>query len=447
MSAMTPRGGSQQVLRAWNLRRLLECLEHGPMSQVELAAAAGLSEATVSNLVRVLLEDRLAVQEAGLRNGRRAKLLRLPDAHRAWQVGIDIGRTRIRVVASPGPADPEGAPDGRRPTYEAAIPVPCPYSHAIDTVARLVDRCAADGRTRADLSGAVVAVPGLVRVSREPGAQGLLGEGYHQHMGWGSVPLARDLGAALGTEVVVENDCNLAALAEMHAGAARPYRDFMFVLGEAYTAGGLVLGGEIYRGGGGVAGEFGHCVVEPGGRPCWCGGRGCLETVAGEAALLAEVTGVTGLTGGSGIAGVTGVTGVTGLSPRAGFGTPAAGAGAGEPGPQGAGRPGAPRDLAEIVARALAGDPACQAAVTKAGTAIGSLVGAVATPLDLDCVVVGGTLARAGNLLLEAVRAHLTLYVGRLHPATVAVLAAELGDDAPLRGALLQARHTILARS
>ncbi|MGW0661613.1 ROK family protein [Streptodolium elevatio] len=112
-----------------------------------------------------------------------------------------------------------------------------------------------------------------------------------------------------------------------------------------------------------------------------------------------------------------------------------------------AGRPGAPRDLAEIVARALAGDPPCQAAVTKAGIAIGSLVGAVATPLDLDCVVVGGTLARAGTLLPEAVRAHLTLYVGRLHPATVAVLAAELGDDAPLRGALLQARHTSLARS
>lgn len=411
---MTPRGGSQQVLRAWNLRRLLECLEHGPMSQVELAAASELSEATVSNLVRVLLEDRLAVQETGMRNGRRAKLLRLPDPHRAWQVGIDIGRTHIRVVASPGADDPGRAGDGRGRTYEAAIPTPCPYSHAIETVARLVDECAADGRSRADLSGAVAAVPGLVRVSREPGSQGLLGEGYHQHMGWGSVPLARDLGAALGTEVAVENDCNLAALAEMHAGAARPYRDFMFVLGEAYTAGGLVLGGEIYRGGGGVAGEFGHCVVEPGGRPCWCGGRGCLETVAGEAALLAEITGTS------------------------------SGAGYGEPGPapgSGSGRPGPPRDMADVVARALAGDPACRAAITRAGTAIGSLVGAVATPLDLECVVIGGTLARAGTLLLEAVRAHLTLYVGRLHPATVAVLTAGLGDDAPLRGALLQARH------
>lgn len=383
---MTPRGGSQQELRAWNLRRLAECLEQGPLPQIELAAASGLSEATVSNLVKVLLERGTVVAETGVRNGRRTKVLRLRDRTTAWHLGVDIGRTAIRAAVSTGA--------GWR-VYEADIPVPCPYSRAIETIVDLAARFAADGLDPADLAGAALAVPGLVRTG--PGsASGLLGEGYHQAMGWGSVPLARDVSEALRAPVAVENDCNLAALAEMHEGAARGYRDFVYVFADAMSGGGVVLDGALYRGGGGVAGEFGHTNIDPDGAPCWCGARGCLETVTGEAGLVAAATG---------------------------------------------GRPGGPASVAEVVAAARAGDADCRAAVARAGRAIGGVVGGVAAPLDLGCVVIGGALAGAGPLLVDTVRARLTAFAGGLHPSTPAVVVAELGADGPLRGAAWSARR------
>lgn len=385
---MAHDGRPQREARDTNLRVLRECLAAGPMAQVELAAASGLSEATVSNLVKVLVEQGHVHVEPGIRNGRRTRILSLRDRPAPWYLGIDIARTRIRVAAVGHGADPA--------VHTAEIPVPCPYSQALDTVVELV-RQLDEGRglRSAELAGAVVAVPGLVRL-KEGSAPVLLGEGYHQAMGWGSVPLTRDLADALGVEVAVENDCNLTVLAETHAGAARGRPDVMYVLAHAYVGGGLVLNGRIYRGGGGVAGEFGHSVVDPGGRPCWCGGRGCLETAAGEAALVEAA---------------------------------------------GEGREGRPRDLAQVVSGALAGDARCRAAVADAGTAIGTVIGAVATPLDLPLAVIGGPLTGAGRLLLDAVRARLTAYVGQLHPSTTEVVIAELGDEGPVRGAALAAER------
>ncbi|MCF2530889.1 ROK family transcriptional regulator [Yinghuangia soli] len=390
---MASDGRPQRDAREANLRVLRDCLAAGPMAQVELAAVSKLSEATVSNLVRILVEQGHVHVEPGIRNGRRTRILSLRDRPAPWYLGIEIARTRVRVAAVGHGADPA--------VHAAEIPVPCAYSQALDTVVELV-RGLDEGRglSPARLAGAVVAVPGLVRATSEGAAPDLLGEGYHQAMGWGSVPLTRDLAEALGTEVTVENDCNLAALAEMHAGAGRGHRDFMYVLGHAYVGGGLVLNGRIYRGGGGVAGEFGHTVVDSGGKSCWCGGRGCLETVVGEAALVEAA---------------------------------------------GEGRVGRPRDLAQVVSGALAGDARCRAAITDAGTAIGSVIGAVATPLDLRLAVIGGPLTGAGRLLLDAVRARLTAYVGQLHPSTTAVAIAELGDEAPVRGAALAAARQAAA--
>ncbi|WP_281469443.1 ROK family transcriptional regulator [Yinghuangia seranimata] len=388
---MTSRGGSQQELRAWNLRRLLDCLAQGPLPQIELAAASGLSEATVSNLVKVLLDQGKILLEPGVRNGRRTKVLRLRGQEASWHLGVDLGRTAIRVASLTASGDAR--------VHTAEVSAPYPYSHAIDTVAGLVARFTEDGLPAAKPSGAVVAVPGLVRTGAGT-PPGLLGEGYHQAMGWGSVPLAKDLAAALGVDVAVENDCNLAALAEMHEGAAQPYRDFMYLYCDTYVGGALVLDGRIYRGGGGAAGEFGHTSVDTDGRPCWCGGVGCLETVIGGAALVEAA---------------------------------------------GGGVDGRPTTVEQVVEAARAGDEACRDAVARAGTAIGGLAGTVATPLDLGCVVVGGALAGAGSLLLDAVRTRLTSFVGRLRPSTPEVAVAALDADAVLRGAALAARQAARA--
>ena len=85
----------------------------------------------------------------------------------------------------------------------------------------------------------------------------------------------------------VDNEANLAALAELWEGAATGISDFMYCSGEIGVGGGLMLGGELFRGYRGFGGEFGHTTVEHDGLPCACGSRGCLETRAGLEPLLA----------------------------------------------------------------------------------------------------------------------------------------------------------------
>lgn len=103
--------------------------------------------------------------------------------------------------------------------------------------------------------------------------------------GWDNVPLEQDLSERLGLPVLAENDANAAALGEARCGAGRGVSDQVFVTVSTGIGAGLVLGGQIYRGAAGFAGEFGHMVVKTDGPVCGCGRRGCLETVASGTAI------------------------------------------------------------------------------------------------------------------------------------------------------------------
>ena len=131
--------------------------------------------------------------------------------------------------------------------------------------------------------GATVALPGLVDIQR--GAL-LVAPNLH----WSDVPvveLLRERIDAPSLPLGVDNEANLAALAELWEGAATGYSDFVYASGEIGVGGGIVLGGELFRGYRGFGGEFGHTTVEADGLPCACGSRGCLETRAGLEPLLA----------------------------------------------------------------------------------------------------------------------------------------------------------------
>ncbi|MEU0936011.1 ROK family transcriptional regulator [Embleya sp. NPDC005971] len=382
-------GGPRISPRAGNLGRLLECLAPKPLSQTELAVASGLSEATVSNLVKLLVRDRHVVLEHSVRNGRRANVVRLAAHRSSWVLGVDLARSWIRVGLM---SSTDEILDARAP-----IPHPCAYSEALETIGRLTrGLLAVRDPSSIDPVAGVVSVPGPVRRPEDDAAgRDLIPQGWHQTTNWGSVPLAHDIGEVVGVPVHADNDANLSALAELHRGAAVDSRDFLFLSVDAGVGGALVLDGRIYRGATGMAGEFGHTVVEPHGRACWCGARGCLETLIGERALLSALR-------------------------------------TAEP---------APHTVDDVVRATLAGDGAHRAAVHEAGLAIGTFVAAVSTPLDLDLVVIGGALARAETLLLDGVRAQLAHYLGRFRPYTIEVSTARLGRDGPLYGALLAARE------
>jgi len=102
---------------------------------------------------------------------------------------------------------------------------------------------------------------------------------------WQNYPLKIKLQAELRLPVEVDNDANLAALGEYKYGAGRGFKDMVYVTVSTGVGAGIIIGGQLYRGSSGSAGELGHTVVEPGGPKCNCGKKGCLEVMASGTAI------------------------------------------------------------------------------------------------------------------------------------------------------------------
>ncbi|WAH38163.1 ROK family protein [Alicyclobacillus dauci] len=103
--------------------------------------------------------------------------------------------------------------------------------------------------------------------------------------GWDNIPLRQRIEERFGIPTFLENDANVAALAEHRFGAGRGVDDMVYITVSTGIGAGLILGGRLYGGAGGFAGEIGHIVVDANGRPCVCGNRGCLEAVASGTAI------------------------------------------------------------------------------------------------------------------------------------------------------------------
>jgi predicted NBD/HSP70 family sugar kinase len=250
--------------------------------------------------------------------------------------------------------------------------------------------------------GATVAVPGLVDIGR--GAV-LIAPNLH----WNDVPIAALLRERIDApeelEIGVDNEANLAALAELWEGAATGISDFMYCSGEIGVGGGLVLGGELFRGYRGFGGEFGHTTVEHDGLPCACGSRGCLETRAGLEPVLAA-------------AGIEGdESGVRGLS----------------------------RPVGELVRRAQAGEPVPLAALADCGRWLGIALGTVVNLLSPQAIVLGGHFAPMTQWLAPVISSELATRVLGGNGAVPPILSSSLGAEAAMRGAAATQLRRLLA--
>jgi glucokinase len=242
---------------------------------------------------------------------------------------------------------------------------------------------------------------------------------FAPNLAWREEPLRVRVEERTGLKVVVENDGNTAAWAEVRFGAGRGERDVIVVGVGTGIAGGLVLDGQIYRGRWGTAGEWGHLRLIPDGRPCGCGRRGCWEQYASGNALVREARERAS------------------VLPEAAAGLLAYGDGtpAGLTGPM-------------ITAAARAGDPLAQACFEEIGRWLGRGVAEVASVLDPGLVVIGGGVSEAGEMLLAPARAeYATSVVGSAHRPLAAFVSATLGNDAALVGAADLARIRQAGRS
>ena len=186
-----------------------------------------------------------------------------------YAIGIDIGGTKVAA----GLVDVDGI-ISHRVRRDTPLDDPAGVEATVLAVAREL----------ADLPGVVAVGAGAPGVVDETGSV----VRFAANLGWREVPLRARLQEATGLPTTVENDTNSACWGEVRFGAARGEPDVAFVGLGTGIGGGIVLGGQLYRGHSGMASEFGHVRVVPDGRPCGCGRRGCWEQYASGTALVRE---------------------------------------------------------------------------------------------------------------------------------------------------------------
>jgi glucokinase len=225
-------------------------------------------------------------------------------------------------------------------------------------------------------------------------------------VGWNAVDLNRELSSMIGMSVIIENDANAAALGEARFGAGRGEGHLMLLTIGTGIGGGIVIDGELYRGAFGVAAEFGHMRVVPEGHLCGCGARGCFEQYASGNALLRHAREAIN------------------ASPEVARNLLSRGDGttAGMTGKH-------------ITDAAREGDAVALAAFNTTAQWLGAGIASLSVVLDPACVIIGGGVIDAGEILLSPTRAALeryTPFAGK-HPVPK-IIAAQLGNEAGLVG-------------
>jgi glucokinase len=310
-----------------------------------------------------------------------------------FAVGVDVGGTKIAA----GVVDEKGA-------IVEKVRMPSPKTDA-EALRAAIAGVVTDFRSRHDIGAVGLGAAGFVRADR----RGML---FAPHLTWGDEPVADLLQDSLGLPVSIENDGNAAAWAEYTFGAGQGIPDQMTIALGTGVGGGLILGGELYRGGQGVAAEVGHIGLVRDGRPCNCGRRGCLEQYASGSSLTAAARRAAA----EGRA--------PGLLDAAG-GDPAAVTGQ------------------MVTALARTGDPAAVGLFDELGAALAVGLATLVAVLDPDLVLIGGGVSQAGELVLRPTRAALSEEItGRGHRPEPELRLAALGNDAGLIGAADLARRT-----
>lgn len=320
-----------------------------------------------------------------------------------WVIGVDLGGTKIEV----GLVSPDNRIVGRTriPTDPGAGP-----ESVVRRIAEKVSTLTALLPARARIAALGLCSPGPV--DHEAGT--LLDPpnlgGLHY------APLQRMLSERLGIPVCIDHDAKATGLGEYHYGAGKGERSMAYVIVGTGVGSAIILNGQVLRGQNNIAGEIGHIPLDRNGEVCSCGSRGCVETfISGpwlarryerklEAAAELQRQG----------------------EPAYGY-APAL----------------IQRTAVDVVNLALQGDLLAREVMDEAGSALGAAVATLAMVLDLDLFVVGGSVVKSGDLLLEPARRAVPQHCYRSVGCGVRIVATELGDDGPLLGCAWMARDAL----
>ncbi|WP_250028571.1 ROK family transcriptional regulator [Paractinoplanes maris] len=374
-------GPSQEEIRRHNLGTLLRYVHvHGATSRAELTNRLGLNRSTIGALTADLTTAGLVTEAAPRETGRagRPSLVVRPESSRvyAYALSIEVDRLRAARVGLGGRILDRRETD--RPRGMQVI-------DAVKPLAEFVREMRADVPGDGHFVGTGVAVAGMVR--RADGMVRLA-----PTIGWVEEPVGAALRAELGDpgRLTMGNHADVSALVEHSRGAAAGCDNVIYLYGDVGVGAGIIADGRRVAGHGGYGGEVGHMVVNPYGRECSCGSRGCWETEIGEYALLKH----------AGRAGQTGREAVLG-----------------------------------VVEAAMRGDSQAQFAVRQVGEWIGFGVGNLVNIFNPEAVIFGGTLRDVYLVAAAQIRSRLTAIALPACREHIRLRTPELGTDAALIGA------------
>ena len=351
--------------------------EREPISRAEIARETDLQRSTISAIVEDLKTEGLVeeVGEGESTGGRRPTMLKLRAAG-PIALGVSITPTCTTVATSDLA--------GRVIDQEEFL------TDADKTINRVIS-VVTDFTTRhkGSIEGIGISLPGLV----DPSTGNAL---YIPYFEWRDLPISEMISKAVGLPVVIDNDANAVALAELWFGRpeVNDARDFILVLVAEGVGTGIIFDGQVYRGQRGAAGEFGHMVIGRGAPvPCSCGSDDCWEAFSSERAAIARYLNLSGASTNS------------------------------------------PLSFIEVVDRALGGEENARIALVETARHLGVGISNLIIGFSPEAVVVGGEIARAWDLIESALKETIGKSVRR-GLASARILPSTLGEKPTLHGAL-----------
>lgn len=309
-------------------------------------------------------------------------------------IGVDVGGTKVAA----GVVDEHGTiiRKSKRPTPSVDP----------EKTANAISEAVAELRTDYDVEAVGLGAAGFVDETRSTVL-------FAPNLAWRNEPLKDKVEDLVGLPVVVENDANAMAWAEARFGVGRDVAHLICITLGTGIGGGLVVGGELYRGRWGMGGEWGHYRVVPDGRRCGCGNRGCWEQYASGRALVREARELAAV-----------APALAGRLLELGNGELESITGP------------------EVTQAAREGDSAAVECFRVVGSWFGQGLADLAAIIDPAMFIVGGGLSEAGDLLLDPAReAYGKALTGRGHRPLAPVRVAALGPDAGMVGAADLARR------
>jgi len=326
----------------------------------------------------------------------------MPD----FSIGVDLGGTNLRIAAVSGEGE-------LLEKVTLGTKLALGRDHVIGEMCDAIQRLSGKYQATGKFLGAGIGLPGIIDLQA-----GMMRKAANLP-GWENYPARAEIERRLSARVVLENDARAAALGEQWLGAARGVENMAVLTLGTGIGGGIVLGGKIWHGLNGMAGEFGHVTIEPEGYPCGCGNRGCSERYASASALIRMAREAIASGGAPSLA--------RAASSNAEFGAKA------------------------IYNLAIEGDEPARRIFRDFGRYLGLLLAGLVNVLNLDMYVIGGGASSAWDAfapsMFEELRSRSLVYALTVPEDRLSAASSEKEEAASARTETRSERRTVITRA